>query len=78
MDGILSALAVIVKHYGIKEGGIEIALDGLSAMKQASTDNYYISIHQSYFNIIQDIRNRIKMLPIEIKWCWVEGHQKKE
>ena len=76
MNGVLSAIAVIVKYYGIKEGEIEIALDGLSAMKQASTEDYHLSIHQSCFDIIQDIRNRIEMLPIKIKWRWVEGHQK--
>ena len=76
INGVLSAIAVIVKMKDITEGEIEIALDGLSAKNQVEKNLDYLSIHQTCFDIIQDIRNRIKELPIRIKWRWVEGHQR--
>ena len=47
-----------------------------SAKNQVEKNLDYLSIHQTCFDIIQDIRNRIKKLPIKIKWRWVEEHQR--
>ena len=78
INGVLSAIAVIVKMKDINSGDIEIALDGLSAKNQVETNLDYLSVHQTCFDIIQDIRNRIELLPIKIKWRWVEGHQREK
>ena len=74
ITGILSAVAIIIQHYDITEGSITIALDGSSALDQASADNP-LKIDQPDFDILQDIRARLHLLPIKVEWRWVEGHQ---
>ena len=77
VDSILSALAILVKQYKITSGGITIALDCDTALKTCPP-NKPLNIQQPSFDVLQDIRNRIKMLPIIIKWRWVQGHQKEK
>jgi hypothetical protein len=52
--GILSAVAVIIQQYKITAGSITIALDGESALDQASAETP-LKINQAYFDILQDI-----------------------
>lgn len=80
IDGALSMLAVIIKYYEIEEGGFELALDGQSAMNSAKKSITNLKIQQSSYDILQDIRNRLKILPegIKVKWRHVEGHQKEK
>ena len=49
IDGGLSALAVILKFYDIKKGGIEIALDDESALneRQRCISSYFTNFIQS-------------------------------
>ena len=80
INGGLSILGIIIKFFNIKEGGIEIVLDGESALNQAKEDFYQLKSSQSCFDILLDIRNHIKLLPKEfnIEWRWVESHQKEK
>ena len=70
---MLSAITTIIKTNNINQGGIEIACDEQSALKQLERD--YLHCTQTGFDILQDIQHRIKMLPIKIKWKWVKGHK---
>jgi hypothetical protein len=70
-------VAVITQQYDISAGSITIALDGESALDQASAETP-LKIDQADFNILQDIRERLHILPIKVKWKWVEGHQDKK
>ena len=72
--GILVCLSIIVQHFDIETFGITIALDGESALNQ-SKGNWPLSISQSCFDMLQDIRTRIDLHPIKIKWKYVERHQ---
>ena len=69
-------IKILVQFFNIKHGGIEIALDGESALNSAKKSMNYLYIKQSCYDILQDICNRIKSLPegINIKWRHVEGH----
>ncbi len=80
IDGGLSMLAIIIQFFNIEQGQIEIALDGLSALNQAKKCIKNLLITQSCYDLLQDISNRLKMLPegIKIKWRHVEGHQKEK
>ena len=70
-------MAILVRHYKIKKGAITIAFDCATALKTcAKTDP--LSIDMKCFDILQDIRNRMDILPIDVLWCWVEGHQKEK
>jgi hypothetical protein len=72
--GTLSTVVVIIKHYNITNGSITIALDGYSALDQASAESP-LKIDQLDFGILQVIQERLHNLPIEVEWKWVEGHQ---
>jgi hypothetical protein len=65
--GILSAVAVIIQQYDITKGSITIALDGESALDQASAETP-LKIDQADFDILQDIREQLHILPIKVKW----------
>ena len=67
----------IVKQFGILTGGITIALDGESALDEACGD-WHPTIDQASCDLLQEIQNRVKALPIEVKWRWVECRQKEK
>ena len=77
ISGLLASLKIIVKKFKITSGSIEIGLDGESAKDQAE-DDYFLKIQQSSFDIILDIRRRVKELPINIKWRWIKGHAREK
>ena len=52
--GFLSVLSALVKHFNITTGSITLALDGKSALIQASGD-WPLNIDKPCFNYIQDI-----------------------
>jgi len=65
--GVLATVALLVKHFHITSGAITIALDGESAVDEASGD-WPLQIDQQCFDYLQEVRNRVKALPIEAKW----------
>lgn len=69
INGGLSMIAIILTAFDIIEGKIEIALDGLSALRRSKDSINNLKIMQSSYDILQDTRNRIKKLPagIDIK-----------
>jgi hypothetical protein len=71
------AVAVIIQQYNITKGSITIALDGESALDQASAETP-LKIDQADFDILQDIQEQLHILPIKVEWKWVEGHQDKK
>jgi len=81
INGVLSALKIIVDYHEITTGTIEIACNNMEAKNQGEKyEDYVHNISQNCADIIQDIRRRISDFPIEIKfkWRWVEGHQKEK
>ena len=76
VNSILSALTILDKHFKIKKGAITIALDCESALKTCPPNNH-ICVQMPSFDVLQDIRNRLAMLPITVTWRWVERYQKK-
>lgn len=66
-----------MKQFGIVTGGITIALDGESALDEACGE-WPLSIEQASYDLLQEIRNRVRELPIDVKWRWIEGHQKEK
>jgi hypothetical protein len=74
VSGALAVLDVLVKYYHIESGSVTIALDGLLALQQCAGD-WPLSIDQPCFDVLQDVRGRLKALPITVDFRWVEGHQ---
>ena len=44
-------------------------------MNEVDNDDVYLYYEQKIFDMLQDIHQRINLLPIDIKWRWEEGHQ---
>ena len=66
LAGVIASLTVIntlVRHHSITEGAVTIALDGKTAMEEASGD-WPFSIDQKYFDYLQIIRAWIKLSPL--------------
>ena len=72
--GILTILQAICDKYQITSGSILIGLDNLSAKQQAEGD-WRLKPKQADYDMLTEIRERTKRLPIQCKWKWVEGHQ---
>ena len=77
VDSVLAAVDIVVKQYKITSGEITIALDCDTALKTCPPSKP-LNIQQVFLDVLQDIRNRIKLLPITVKWRLVEEHQKEE
>ena len=74
IDGVLTSLEIIVFFHDITSGTITIGIDCTGAMNWAKSD-FPLRSFQPSFDILQDIRERLEMLPITVHWRWVEGHQ---
>ena len=77
VDSILSALAILVKHFNIKNRQITISLAFSSALKTCLPIKP-LGVKILSFDFLQDIRNRLDMPPLAVTWRWVEGHQKEK
>ena len=54
---MLATVAILVKQFSIASGAFTIALDGESALEEAS-GNWPLQIDQPCFDYLQEIRNR--------------------
>ena len=72
---VLIAVNIIVQFFGITSGKITIKLDNEAAVDQAGGD-WPLNVRQECFDYLQEIRNRIKLLPIVVDIGWVKGHKK--
>ena len=50
-------------------------MDNEAAVDQAGGD-WPLNVRQECFDYLQEIRNRIKLLPIDVDIGWVKGHKK--
>merc|ERR1712023_332767 len=74
IDGVLTSLEIIVFFHDITSGSITLGIDCTGAMNRSKSD-YPLRSFQPSFDILQDIRERLEMLPITVHWRGVEGHQ---
>ncbi len=74
VSGILLALKILCKKFDITSGSVEIGLDGQQALEAAS-GNWPLKVHQPDFDLLKDIRAKVKLLPVAITWHWIRGHQ---
>ena len=74
ISGSLAIISAVCDKYGIVSGSITIALDGQQAMLK-SRSLWPLSPGDKDFDLLTDIRAKIRKLPISIHWEWIEGHQ---
>ncbi|HEY9817543.1 MAG TPA: hypothetical protein V6D20_17320, partial [Candidatus Obscuribacterales bacterium] len=72
--GILVLLDLIASHFSLTAGAITIGLDGESALNQTAGD-WLLKPQQTDFDLLFDIRRRLKALPIQCSFKWIKGHQ---
>jgi hypothetical protein len=74
VSGILLAIKILCKKFNITSGSVEIGLDGQQAL-EAAGGNWPLKVHQPDFDLLKDIRAKVKTLPVDITWHWIRGHQ---
>jgi hypothetical protein len=82
VSGIMHTLKLLCKKFKITQGSVQIGLDGSvqigldgdQALKVAA-GTWPLKVAQADYNLIRDIRAKIKALPITITWKWIKGHQ---
>ena len=67
-------LQIITTFFHINTGSVTIGLDCIPAMNRSQSTEPLRPNHPS-FDLLQDISNRIKDLPLQLKWRHVESHQ---
>jgi len=65
---------ILCKKFAITDGQLEIGLDGESVIKKLRSP-FSPKPSDSHYDLLVDCRQRIRALPIDIKFRWVEGHQ---
>jgi ribonuclease HI len=74
VSGIIHTLKLLCKKFQITQGSVQIGLDDDQALK-AAAGTWPLKPAQANYNLIKDIRAKIKALPIKITWKWIEGHK---
>jgi len=72
--GILTTLQQIIKKHQLQNGGVLLACNSLTALKQAKV-KYLADSNTAHYNLIGMIRTICKELPIQIKFKHIKGHQ---
>ena len=77
ISGVLAVVSATCDKYDLQEGCITFGLDGEQALKKAKS-GWPLSPTDTDFDLLTDIRAKLKALPIDTEWEWVEGHQDDE
>jgi hypothetical protein len=74
IEGALAILESVCTVHDIQQGAATIGLDGQQALIEASGD-WPLNPSRADFDMLTDIRAKVKRLPITIHWKWIKGHQ---
>jgi hypothetical protein len=74
VSGLPAITAAVCKVHDLQEGSVIFGLDRNQALKAAAGD-WPLNPERPDFDLITDIRAKIRRLPIQVHWKWVEGHQ---
>ncbi len=75
--GVVVTLALICSLHNVLSGSIEIGLDGEEAMKSIFAEGEP-KVDASAYDMITDIRRKLRSLPIVVTGRHIKGHQDKE
>jgi hypothetical protein len=77
IEGIIALVDCVVQVHSITSGSIRVGLDGEQAMLNAGGD-WPLRPGQPDFDMLQDIRTKIKNSPLSWQFFWIESHQDKK
>jgi hypothetical protein len=75
VSGSLSLIAAVCMVHDIHTGSTTIGLDREQAMIAASEDWPLSPARPDYYDLLTDIRAKVRGLPIKVHWKWIKGHQ---
>jgi hypothetical protein len=74
VSGVVETVGILCNRFAIKSGDIKVGLDGEQAM-QNIFGNWPLYPGQADYDLLKDLREKIKKSPITWTGIWVEGHQ---
>jgi hypothetical protein len=74
VSGIVETAGIICVRHAITSGAVEVGLDGDQAMKNIF-GTWPLNPKQADYDLLKDLRKKIKDSPITWTGRWVEGHQ---
>jgi hypothetical protein len=74
VSGIVETIGILCDRYSITSGAVEMGLDGEQAMKNIFGE-WPLHPKQADYDLLKDIRKKIKRSPLQWTGRWVEGHQ---
>jgi hypothetical protein len=74
VSGVIETVGILCSLYAIQSGAIEVGLDGEQAMKTIF-GNWPLHPKQPDYDLLKDLREKIKKSPLKWTGRWVEGHQ---
>ena len=74
VSAVIAIVDCLCQHHDIQDGCVEMGLDGEQAMKAAFED-WPLKPEQPDFDLLTDIRAKLKKSKITWKWRWIESHQ---
>ena len=77
LAGILATLLhtkTLCTKYNITEGKTTTACDGQNALNKSKYEGP-VKVTTSNSDLLTAIQNLVKIIPIDIKWHWIKGHQ---
>ena len=76
ISGLIAVTSAVCDKYDITTWSIIFALDGKEALSKASSLWPLLSTDPD-FDLLSDIRSKLRSLLIQVKWQCIEGHQDK-
>ena len=73
--GMATMVWTLCKFFQIKEGAVELACDGLQALRHASTFNWTTDPRSPQFDLLTATRSMLSQCPVELHFRHVKGHQ---
>ena len=74
VSGIVETARILCNIHDINSGAIEVGLDGEQAMKNVFGD-WPLYPTQADYDLLKDLREKIRQSPLKWTGRWVEGHQ---
>jgi hypothetical protein len=74
VSGIVETVGIVCERYSITAGAVKVGLDGDQAMKNIF-GTWPLHPKQADYDLLKDLRKKIKKSPLTWTGIWVEGHQ---
>jgi hypothetical protein len=74
VSGVVETVGIVCELHGITSGAVQVGLDGDQAMKEIF-GTWPLHPSQADYDLLKDLRAKIKKSPLDWSGIWIEGHQ---